>query len=302
MQRTTESLMLQTPLTDLKGIGPAKASRIQQALQIEFAEELVGLDVEAIFQKLTENGPQIPRREIQQWLIQALRLVKAHEAEASWAGAGPGPEDLVSPEADDVAPTPAAEIEGNSPAGTFQISLVGDQLCAKNLLEGNTVADLTTDDPQELYQWIQIQLSPNHPEDATAAAHALPPWRIDITKVEIVPLSPTGSLQPSHSQSYLARDMPFVIGVNFQISGQTDDLYPSPDKAIAQFSIRNRLTGETIPLGTAQGPIHRLDAARLQSPPAALTNPGIYQLQTVIQLQGQKAVSGYRELQLIKVL
>jgi hypothetical protein len=64
----------------------------------------------------------------------------------------------------------------------------------------------------------------------------------------------------------------------------------------------NRLTGEITPLGTTQGPVHRAEAARLESPPATLNHPGVYQLQAVITLQGQEAAAGYRELQLVKVL
>ncbi|NJL45920.1 MAG: hypothetical protein HC922_09855 [Leptolyngbyaceae cyanobacterium SM2_3_12] len=71
-----------TALTAMKGIGPARASRIQQALGIEFAEDLLRFSPEDIHQKLAANGPQVPRVEIQQWLIQALRLVKTQEAQA----------------------------------------------------------------------------------------------------------------------------------------------------------------------------------------------------------------------------
>jgi hypothetical protein len=298
MKRSTESPTPLTPLTDLKGIGPAKASRIQQALQIEWAEALVGLDIEEIFQKLAETGTQIPRREIQQWLIQALRLVKAQESETS--SQGEEPSDM--PKGDDRAFPTADSSPAQGPTGTFEIAPVGNQLHIKTMVEGPTATELTTDDPQTLYQWIQARLSSKPAEEIPAATSALPLWRIDITKVEIVPLSETDPHLPSTAHDYLARGVPFVIGVNFQITGQGEGCHPTPNTAVAQFSIRNRLTGETIPIGTAQGCIHRLDAAHLQSPPTSLTNPGIYQLQTVIQLQGQETVSGYRELQFIKVL
>ena len=302
MEYTAQPSPLKTPLTDLRGIGPAKANRIQQALQIDFAEGLVGLDSEDIFHRLAETGPQIPRREIQQWLIQALRLVKAHEAETPAVLAetpesgGSEPSDR---EALDSGPNAHAE---EIPSGAFEIIRVGPCLKIQHMAAGFPSAELTTADPQTLYEWIETQLPPSLTGSAAPAPESLPQWRIEITKVEISPLEQNRAIPASQSQDYLAQGVPFVVGVDFQVTGEAGQLQASPTRAMAQFSMRNRLTGEVVSLGTAQGHIHRMDVAHLQSPPATLNSPGIYQLQAVITLQDQEAVAGYRELQLVKVL
>jgi hypothetical protein len=289
MEHAVQPFPHQTPLTHLKGIGPAKASRIQQALQVEFAEDLVGLDADDIFHQLAATGTQIPRREIQHWLVQALRLVNTQEAAAATepqlAPATPGGDAGSAP--------PTHE----HPGGQFAIARVGDQLQVKYQAPGQPPAELTTADPQALYQWVQAQLTPEQP--AANAVVPPPPWRIEITRVEVVPLAPPDGPMPS---PYLARGAAFVVGVNFQLTGIAAAPAPVPMTAVAQFSMRNRLTGETIALGTAQGQCQSQDTAYLQSPPATLTSPGVYQLQAVLTLQGQEAVTGYRQLQLVKVL
>ncbi|HEY9877321.1 MAG TPA: helix-hairpin-helix domain-containing protein, partial [Leptolyngbyaceae cyanobacterium] len=64
-----------TALTTIKGIGPAKALRLQHALQIESVEELLQFSLEEIHDRLAVEGPAIPLREIRQWLAQAQALV-----------------------------------------------------------------------------------------------------------------------------------------------------------------------------------------------------------------------------------
>lgn len=115
-------------------------------LQIDYAEDLVGLNADDIFHKLAATGPQIPRREIQQWLIQALGLVKAQEGAAAEAVAPLAKSMLALEAAAPVSPTQSA-----SPAtGTFAITRVGNQLQIRPWGEALSPAVLTTADPRTL--------------------------------------------------------------------------------------------------------------------------------------------------------
>ncbi|PSN18488.1 hypothetical protein C7271_12270 [filamentous cyanobacterium CCP5] len=320
-------------LLDIKGIGPAKQQRLQ-TVGVTTVTALSGYDPEQLYEQLAATGRGIAPGEIAQWIKQAKTLA-AKAATAAQANAAR--EDLESL-ADEGIRGGTAEPSGKDRQSDLQtlrgsvwlrLSVDGHadhshgeaaRFCLKNATSGDRVS-LSAESHGELFQWCRSQLqtastAPSDPrkadrQDGPAAPGQAPETRnaafcIDIMEVGVALLEDSGVVfQVGHSiPRYLPKGQPFTITVGFRvIAGDEQISAEHPLLASAQFNVRNRLTGEVVSLGVAQGNVSAAGVEHwLQSPLARLSASGVYQLQAIVTLQNVRSAAGYRELQLVQVL
>jgi hypothetical protein len=297
-------------LTSLKGIGPVRQTRLQQALGITSLDELIQFDTDTLYDRLMAVGMSVSQREIHQWLQQAHTLVEAVDQE------------------------PVAASPTTAPAPTANFSEINLRLSRVRTAEGIEALCLEQEsgdsqfisppgDATALYDWLWRQTTPAAiAEQETGATNSRSPQlpqpksaptttdtmlRVDITAMDITPLQGPNSrpldILPPTSTAGLTKENSFTVTAHFRVispdaaSAELENLV-----AVAQFYGRNRLTGNLLPLGVAQSRVQHPGLSQtLESPPIHLTEPGLYQLQTVISLQDIRAASGYRELQFLRV-
>lgn len=140
--------------------------------------------------------------------------------------------------------------------------------------------------------------------EKTPAGSNIP--HIDIMDLGMVVLDSNGlTVQSTGNQlpQYLPKDCPFSMTVRFRIirHGEAPQLIDLV--AVAQFFVRNRVTGAQMTLGAAQAKVAEFGSEQhLQSPPTRLSEAGLYQLQAMVTLQNVRAAASYREMQLVQVI
>ncbi|NJL46013.1 MAG: hypothetical protein HC922_10475 [Leptolyngbyaceae cyanobacterium SM2_3_12] len=85
----------------------------------------------------------------------------------------------------------------------------------------------------------------------------------DIRAIPLAEIDSTGSRMPP----YISKGVPFVVRAGFRITSDDSTILAETPTALAQFSVRNRLTQDCIALGTAQTAIQGDAFANVQSPP-----------------------------------
>lgn len=305
-------------LTSLKGIGPVRQTRLQQALGITSLDELIQFDADTLYDRLMAAGMSVSQREIRQWLQQAQALV---EAAAEESIEKPIEEPVVlSPTA---TPAPTANFCETSLRLSRVRTAEGIEALCLEQESGDSQFISPPGDATALYDWLWQQTPPvaiadqkNGAADSLQSPQPKPKpvptatdtlLRVDITAMDITPLQGPNSrpldILPPTSASGLTKENSFTVTTHFRvISPDTAASNLANLVAVAQFYGRNRLTGDLIPLGVSQGRIQQPGLSQiLESPPIRLTEPGLYQLQTVVSLQDIRAASGYRELQFLRV-
>jgi len=322
------------PLTAIKGIGPVKQRRLQQALAIKTVQDLLAFDCDQIQARLAEVGPGVPGQEIQQWLQQARALLAAEPT-------GDALEDLETEDLEttvteptdseqepgtdpiEVMPINAAMAEAPRPSkrdaaaprmnrrGTFQISVlegVDDDRMTIEHIESGDCYGVNPVSPVALYEWIWDHLHREAPAAEAAASMApaseptpgaeTPPAAIDILEASITPVTADSTFPGT-----LMRNQAFTMAVRFRLMSSNGSSALKDTVVVAQFYARNRLTGEMRPLAIVQDRVTHLGVAQyLQSEPVTLTDAGIYQIQVVVTLQNVRAAAGYQELHFIQVM
>ncbi|ASC71067.1 hypothetical protein XM38_020170 [Halomicronema hongdechloris C2206] len=318
-----------TPLTAIKGIGPVKQRRLQQALAIQTVQDLLAFDCDQIQARLAEVGPGVPPQEIQQWLQQARALAETEPAGDAPEAPAATVTDLTDSEQETgTDPTEGMPIDAAVPEdpsqsqreasaprmnrrGTFQISVlegVDDDRMTIEHVESGECYGVNPVSPVALYEWIWDHLVGELPEadsspimspaSKPAPGAEAPPPAIDILEVSIIPVTADSTVPGT-----LMRDQAFTMAVRFRLMSGNGSSALKDTVAVAQFYARNRLTGEMRPLAVVQDRVTQLGVAQyLQSDPVTLTDAGIYQIQVVVTLQNVRAAAGYQELHFIQVM
>lgn len=140
--------------------------------------------------------------------------------------------------------------------------------------------------------------------ETTPAGSNIP--HIDIMDLGMVVLDSNGlTVQSTANQlpQYLPKDCPFSMTVRFRIIRNGEAPQATDLVAVAQFFVRNRVTGAQMTLGVSQAKVAELAREQhLQSPPTRLSEAGLYQLQAMVTLQNVRAAASYREMQLVQVI
>lgn len=296
------------PLTAIKGIGPVKQKRLQQALAIETVSDLLALDIHEIQSRLAEVGPVEPIQEIRHWLKQAQKLMATEQVEGATIA------DVVTNQVNgkndgEITSLAAASLM-NGNRGTFQISLTGESQDAQMRVAHVESGDCWMASPtssEALYEWLWAHLQKTDSESGRSITKAekLEPKSSAIAKtpvIDILEVNATPVVPDNVLPGFLTKDQAFTIAVRFRIIATNGAAALEGTVVVAQFYARNRLTGDVLALGVVQDRIERLGVTQsLQSAPVMLTTAGIYQIQVLVTLQDVRAAAGYQELQFIQI-
>lgn len=313
------------PLTAIKGIGPVTQRRLQQALSVETAQDLLGFNVDRIQTHLAEVGPKVPKRDIQQWLQRASNLIAAEQsiqtesgsAVANQATLGSPEEDfdeeineMILPSSPPALPTLLSEEDSSA----FQVSICDRADAAQVAIEHINSGECYELDPSiaaDLYQWMTDRLEDltlpldqvRSPADEPSSEPLPASDKIANPVIEIVDVSVAPLATDDTWAGFLSTEQAFALSVSFRAIPTQQSPIPRDTIAVAQFHARNRLTGEVLALGIVQDRLqHDGNTQRLQSAPVMLENAGIYQIQALVTLQDVRAAAGYQELQFIQIM
>ena len=285
----------------IKGIGAARQQWLRKSLGVRTLRDLAALSADEIASRLKAEGHVISRGEIDRWIA----LAQEHAAEARAKANTPAAEGKWKPFASFVVEFQARKVEGRAE----------EQRTTVHYMEADKGETWPTMEAERALRWIleqlgeRVQQEPKQEPPAAARAPAPTPVTIQITHIQAFQPpeteSPIGVGEAGRPFSGLVGGgKPFALEASFSLAGSTAaDLAKKNVKYLAQFHARSLVTGATIHLGDTD-PNVLLEGKSVYSAmlPQATLPPGVYRLRTLVTLQVARAIPGYLEVPMLRVV